>query len=73
MTVHFDSDLISPIYEAGNVFYPDATMAPWAGTNVEEIVSFPNSSHDDTVDCASLAIMRLRETSSKRLEMLLNM
>lgn len=64
---------VSPIYEAGNVFYPDPTIAPWVGTNVEEIVSFPNAAHDDTVDCASLAIMRLRETSSKRLEMLLKM
>jgi predicted phage terminase large subunit-like protein len=64
---------VSPIYEAGNVFYPDPTIAPWVGTNVEELVSFPTASHDDTVDCASLAIMRLRETSSKRLEMLLKM
>lgn len=64
---------VSPIYEAGNVFYPDPTIAPWVGTNIEEIVSFPTAAHDDTVDCASLAIMRLRETSSKRLEMLLKM
>ncbi len=64
---------VSPIYEAGNVFYPDPTIAPWIGTNIEELVSFPNAAHDDTVDCASLAIMRLRETSSKRLEMLLKM
>lgn len=64
---------VSPIYEAGNVFYPDPTIAPWVGTNVEEVVSFPTAAHDDTVDCASLAIMRLRETSSKRLEMLLKM
>jgi predicted phage terminase large subunit-like protein len=64
---------VSPIYEAGNVYYPDPTIAPWVGTNVEEVVSFPNAAHDDTVDCASLAIMRLRETSSKRLEMLLKM
>lgn len=64
---------VSPIYEAGNVFYPDPTIAPWVGTNVEEIVSFPTAAHDDTVDCASLAVMRLRETSSKRLEMLLKL
>lgn len=64
---------VSPIYEAGNVYYPDPLIAPWVGTNVEEIVSFPTAAHDDTVDCASLAIMRLRETSSKRLEMLLKM
>ncbi len=64
---------VSPIYEAGNVYYPDPTIAPWVGTNVEEVVSFPNAAHDDTVDCASLAIMRLRETSSKRLEMLLQL
>lgn len=64
---------VSPIYEAGNVYYPDPSIAPWIGTNVEELVSFPTASHDDTVDCASLAIMRLRETSSKRLEMLLKL
>jgi len=64
---------VPPIYEAGNVYYPDPTIAPWVGTNVEEVVSFPNAAHDDTVDCASLAIMRLRETSSKRLEMLLKL
>jgi len=64
---------VSPIYEAGNVYYPDPTFAPWVGINVEEVVSFPNAAHDDTVDCASLAIMRLRETSSKRLEMLLKL
>jgi len=64
---------VSPTYEAGNIFYPDPTIASWVGTNVEELVSFPTAAHDDTVDCASLAIMRLKETSSKRLEMLLRM
>jgi predicted phage terminase large subunit-like protein len=63
---------VSPIYEAGNVHYPTTRLCPWVETNISEILDFPNGMHDDTVDCASMALMRLGQASNSiaRLEAL---
>lgn len=46
----------SPDVEAGNVFLPDPSIAPWVHDFVEEAAAFPNSVNDDQVDCFSQAI-----------------
>lgn len=46
----------SPDVEAGNVFLPDPSIAPWVHDFIEEAAAFPNGSHDDMVDCFSQAI-----------------
>ncbi|KEO81047.1 phage terminase large subunit [Tumebacillus flagellatus] len=50
---------VSPDIEAGNVFLPDPTTAPWVHDFIEECAAFPNGAHDDQVDAMSQALNRL--------------
>lgn len=50
---------VAPHIEAGNVFLPRQTIAPWVGDFVEECASFPKGKHDDDVDSMSQAITKL--------------
>jgi predicted phage terminase large subunit-like protein len=54
---------VSPLYEAGNVYVPDPSIAPWVEDVVSEWCSFPNAAHDDDCDAASQALIRLRAGS----------
>lgn len=47
---------VSTQFEAGDVYFPDPSIAPWINTNVDEILTFPNAIHDDTVDATSQAL-----------------
>lgn len=53
---------IAPYAQAGNVYLPDPTIAPWIHDYIEEFAVFPNGSHDDQVDATTQAINWL-ETS----------
>ena len=63
---------VSPLYQAGNVHYPNPKKHPWVDANMSELLSFPSGKHDDTVDVASMALMRLGSAlnSVSRLEAL---
>jgi predicted phage terminase large subunit-like protein len=50
---------VSPLIEAGNVWLPDPSLAPWVGDLIEECAAFPNATHDDRVDSLSQALNRL--------------
>lgn len=50
---------VAPFVESGNVHLPDPALAPWIDDYVVEHSSFPNSPHDDQVDCTSQALNRL--------------
>ncbi|MDI9412096.1 MAG: phage terminase large subunit [Bacillota bacterium] len=50
---------ITPDIEAGNVYLPDPSIAPWVHDFIEECSAFPNGSHDDQVDAMSQALTRL--------------
>lgn len=50
---------ISPQIESGNVYLPEST--DWIHDFVEEACSFPNGKHDDQIDAASQAIMKLKD------------
>lgn len=52
------AQVIAPLFEAGNVLLPDASIAPWVGEFVEEFISFPNALHDDQVDATSQLLLR---------------
>lgn len=45
----------SPLAEAGNVYLPDPSIAPWVHDFIEEFAVFPNGAHDDQVDAATQA------------------
>jgi len=63
---------VAHVYEAGNVHYPDPNIFPWVEVNIEELVSFPNATNDDTVDTATMAISQLAGvgSSASRIEAL---
>jgi predicted phage terminase large subunit-like protein len=50
---------VSPQIEAGNVYLPDPTIAPWIGGFLDECAAFPNGAYDDQVDAMSQALVRL--------------
>tara|TARA_R110001632_G_scaffold42526_1_gene107737 strand:+ start:332 stop:1786 length:1455 start_codon:yes stop_codon:yes gene_type:complete len=49
---------VSPLFEAGMVWYPDTVFAEEL---VEEVAAFPNGEHDDLVDSMTQALMRYRQ------------
>lgn len=49
---------ISPQVEAGNVYLPDPSIAPWVHDFIEECTAFPNGAYDDRVDAMSQALLR---------------
>lgn len=52
---------VSPYIEAGNVFLPDPSMAPWIHDFIEECSAFPGGKYDDQVDAMSQALTALPE------------
>lgn len=55
------ANAIAPDIEAGNIFIPDPSIAPWTHDFVEEWSDFPRGVHDDQVDATSQAISELRK------------
>lgn len=53
---------VSPLFEAGNVYLPDPSIAPWVHDYITELTSFPNASNDDQVDATTQALIELRES-----------
>ena len=60
---------VSPLYESGNIYYPNPKLYPWVETNIKELLTFPNDVHDDTVDTATLAISQLGRVGSSAVKM----
>lgn len=52
---------VSPDIEAGNVWLPDPSIAPWIHDFIEECAAFPNGVNDDQVDGMTQALNRLAE------------
>lgn len=50
---------VAGVIEAGNVYLPDPSSAPWVSEFVEESTAFPTGTHDDQVDTMSQALVRL--------------
>ncbi len=46
----------APYAQAGNLYLPNPTIAPWINDYVEEFAVFPNGSNDDQVDATTQAI-----------------
>jgi predicted phage terminase large subunit-like protein len=46
---------VTAVVEAGNVYIPQASAAPWIHDFVEELSSFPSGAHDDQVDAMTQA------------------
>ncbi|MED4126319.1 phage terminase large subunit [Halalkalibacterium halodurans] len=57
---------VTPLMEAGNVFLPHPTIAPWIHDYVEECASFPLGANDDQVDTTTQALDRLSSRFRKK-------
>lgn len=52
---------VSTLWEAGNVYIPDHSEAPWVRRDFEpELLSFPAGKHDDQVDAMTQALSDLK-------------
>jgi predicted phage terminase large subunit-like protein len=49
---------ISPQWEAGNVFLPEPSNAPWVNDFIEELIQFPQGKNDDQVDAMTQMLTR---------------
>ena len=49
---------VADMFASGHVWFPETS---WAATTVEEILAFPAGEHDDEVDAATLALVRIRK------------
>ncbi len=47
----------SPQVEAGNVYLPDASIAPWVHDFIEVAAAFPKVPHDDDIDAMTQALL----------------
>lgn len=56
----------SPEIQAGNVYIPDPSIAPWIHDYVEEWAAFPNGTNDDTVDSTTQAIIYWQKPQEKK-------
>jgi len=56
---------VSFMVEAGNVYLPDPTIAPWIEDFVRECAVFPAGANDDQVDQCTQALRRFHESLSK--------
>ncbi len=55
---------VAPIFEAGNFYLPDPSIAPWVNDYIEELVSFPTGAHDDQVDMTTQGLLELRNNNN---------
>ena len=55
---------VAPTFESGNVWFPETAIAPWIEEVIEELVTFPNTVHDDDVDACSMALLRLNKANT---------
>lgn len=55
------ANAVSPRIEAGNVYLPHLSLAPWVADVVEEWTAFPAGAHDDIVDAMSHGIGKIAE------------
>jgi predicted phage terminase large subunit-like protein len=58
---------VSPLFEAGNVYLPDPSTAPWVTDYIEELVTFPKGKNDDRVDATSQALVRFTGANEPRI------
>lgn len=50
------AEAVAPIWEAGDIWLPHPSIAPWVEDFVNEHKVFPNGKHDDQVDSATQAV-----------------
>lgn len=67
------ANAVSPLFEAGNVYFPHPLMCPWIEDVIDELVTFPNAAHDDLVDMITQGLNQMYSSSSNLLDRYKNM
>lgn len=62
------ANAVAPLMEAGNVYLPHPSIAPWVDDFIEEFTSFPNGKNDDQVDGGTQALIKIQATKKNPLE-----
>jgi predicted phage terminase large subunit-like protein len=57
------ANAVTPMVEAGRVYVPES--APWVGSYLDELSSFPAAQHDDQVDSTTMALDYLGRRTSE--------
>jgi predicted phage terminase large subunit-like protein len=57
---------VTPLFEAGNVWFPHPSIAPWILAVILELLHFPFGTTDDDVDALTQALRRLMTLAGER-------
>jgi len=49
-------EAMAPLFFGGNVYLPHPSICPWVNMLIDELITFPNSKHDDQCDSMSQAL-----------------
>lgn len=52
---------VTPYFEAGNIYMPDSSIAPWVQDYIEDLLKFPSGKYKDTVDATVQGILYLMD------------
>lgn len=63
----------SPQWQAGNVWIPDPSVAPWVNDYIQEIIKHPNAKNDDQADTTSQALDHVHEKAIKNYKSMVTM
>lgn len=60
------AEATAPLFDAGNVYLPPDSDAPWIGGYLKELKKFPLTKHDDQVDSTSMALLILHQAKHSK-------
>ena len=52
---------VTPYFEAGNIWFPDAAEAPWVEDLIRDLLIFPKGVYKDTTDALVQGILYLMD------------
>lgn len=61
------AEAVAPMFQAGDIYLPHPSIAPWVEDFINEMKVFPNGTHDDQVDSATQAIKYLDDMNAAKL------
>lgn len=61
--------LVSPLWEAGNVYIPSPEREPWVKDFVLELLSFPYAPNDDQVDAMTQALISMSGKNRNKIDL----
>lgn len=60
------AEATTPLWEAGNVWLPPDSAAPWIAKYIAELTKFPVDKHDDQVDATTMALLILHRAQHSK-------